>query len=134
MRPHEKLTVWQRAVNFVVKLYKLTSSFPPEERFSLTSQIRRAAISVPANIAEGAGRRSTKEFSYFLSNAQGSTSELSTELLIAHKLGYLSTRDYNEVREEVDQIGRMIVGLARTYQLSENSQSQQQQRTDIGYR
>lgn len=114
MRPHEKLTVWQRAVNFVVRLYKLTARFPSEEKFSLTSQIRRAAVSVPANIAEGAGRQSTKEFSYFLSNAQGSTSELSTELLIAHKLGYLSSRDYNEVSEEVDQIGRMLIGLAKT--------------------
>ena len=114
MRPHEKLNVWQRAVNFVVRLYKLTATFPPEEKFSLTSQIRRAAISVPANIAEGAGRQSKKEFSYFLSNAQGSASELSTELLIAYKLGYLSTRNYNEVSDEVDQIGRMIGGLAMT--------------------
>ena len=114
MRPHEKLSVWQRAVDFVVRLYRATASFPPEEKFGLTSQIRRAAVSIPANIAEGAGRQSTKEFAYFLSNAQGSASELSTELLIAHKLGYLSRKDYNGIREEVDEIGRMIVGLTRS--------------------
>src|SRR5258705_3462528 len=113
-RPHEKLKLWKRAVDFVVRLYKVTGLFPQEEKFGLTSQIRRAAVSVPANIAEGAGRQSDKEFAHFLSNAQGSASELATELLIAHKLGYLTSRDYNEVSEEVDHIGRMIVGLART--------------------
>src|SRR5256885_8444483 len=83
MRPHEKLSVWQRAVNLVVTIYKATASFPRDERFGLTSQIRRAAVSIPANIAEGAARDSQKEFTYFLSNAQGSASELETELLIA---------------------------------------------------
>ena len=114
MRPHEKLKLWKRAVEFVVRLYKVTAPFPQEEKFGLTSQIRRAAVSVPANIAEGAGRQSDKEFAHFLSNAQGSASELATELLIAHKLGYLTSKDYNEISEEVDHIGRMIVGLART--------------------
>jgi four helix bundle protein len=80
MRPHEKLAFWKRAVEFVVKLYKVTSHFPKEEKFGLTSQIRRAGVSVPANIAEGAARQSDKEFLHFLSNAQGSASELSTEL------------------------------------------------------
>lgn len=66
MRPHEKLEVWKRAVEFVVRVYKLTETFPREERFGLTSQIRRAAVSIPANIAEGAARQSKKEFCYFV--------------------------------------------------------------------
>lgn len=116
MRPHEKLTLWQRAVEFVVRLYRVTNKFPKEEKFGLTSQIRRAAVSVPANIAEGAGRQSPKEFLYFLSNAQGSASELATELLIAYRLDYLTAADYSDVNDELDQIGRMIVGLSRQVQ------------------
>ena len=113
MRPHEKLGVWKRAVEFVVRVYKLTNLFPREETFGLTSQIRRAAVSVAANIAEGAGRRSGKEFLHFLSNAQGSSSELATELLIAWKLGYLKELDYQVAAEELENIGRMIIGLSR---------------------
>jgi four helix bundle protein len=117
MRPHERLKLWRRAIDFVVRLYALTTSFPKEEKFGLTSQIRRAAVSVPASIAEGAGRQSDKEFCYFLSNAQGSASELATELLIAHKLGYLSQLDYGEANDELDHIGRMIVGLSQKVKL-----------------
>jgi four helix bundle protein len=113
MRPHERLKLWRRAVDFVVSLYALTASFPREEKFGLTSQIRRAAVSVPANIAEGAGRQSDKEFLYFLSNAQGSASELATEILIARELGYLSPGDYAEANDELGHIGRMIVGLSQ---------------------
>ncbi|HEU4595972.1 MAG TPA: four helix bundle protein [Pyrinomonadaceae bacterium] len=113
MRPHEKLDVWTRAVDFVVLVYKLTESFPKEEKFGLTSQIRRAAVSVPANIAEGAARDSSKEFAHFLSNAQGSASELATELLIAFRLGLLSDSDYRRTQLELDHIGRMIHGLSQ---------------------
>jgi len=74
MRPHEKLEAWSKGVEFVIDLYKATDRFPKEERFGLTSQIRRAAVSVPSNLAEGAGRYSRKEFGHFISNAQGSAS------------------------------------------------------------
>lgn len=114
MRPHERLEVWERAVDFVVRVYKMTESFPREEKFGLTSQIRLAAVSVPANIAEGAARQSNKEFSYYLSNAQGSVSELATEMLIARKLGYVSEQLYQSDNEELTSIGRMIFGLARS--------------------
>ena len=113
MRPHEKLDVWKRAVDFVVEVYKATEGFPREERFGLTSQVRRAAVSVPTNIAEGAARRSNKEFAYFLSNAQGSASEVETELLIAYRLGYLSEAKISALRVSYNDIGKMLGGLAR---------------------
>jgi four helix bundle protein len=113
MRPHEKLDVWMKSIDLVVRIYKATEGFPKEEKFGLTSQIRRAAVSVPANIAEGAGRRSEKEFAYFLSNAQGSASEIETELLIAHRLGYMNPEVFNELQKSLDKIGQMLHGLAR---------------------
>jgi four helix bundle protein len=84
-------------MDFVVKVYRSTETFPKEERFGLTSQIRRAAVSVPANVAEGAARQSDKEFIHFLSYAQGSASELETELTIAYRLGYLTQGSYDEL-------------------------------------
>jgi len=113
MRPHEKLEVWKRAVDFVVTLYKITEGFPKEEKFGLISQIRRAGVAVHANIAEDVERESVKEFVHFLSNAQGSASELSTELLIAHRLGYLEKSLYSEMVAELDNVGRMIFGLSQ---------------------
>ena len=112
MRPHEKLDVWNRAIDLVVEVYKVSEPFPKEEKFGLTSQIRRAAVSTPANIAEGAARQTNKEFLYFLSNAQGSASEVETELLIAHRLGYLSKENYVELSNSINNIGRMLTGLS----------------------
>ena len=89
MRTHHNLDVWKRSVDFVLTIYKLTESFPNEEKFGLTSQIRRAAVSIPTNIAEGAARKSGKEFLQFLSIAQGSANEVETEMLISHRLGFL---------------------------------------------
>lgn len=121
MRPHEKLDVWNKSVDFVVTVYKATESFPKEERFGLTSQIRRAAVSVPANVAEGAARRSPKEFAHFLSNAQGSASELETELLIAQRLGFLAEGEYLRMRAALDSIGRMLIGLSQYVRSKEHS-------------
>jgi|SRR5882672_1807238 len=116
MRPHEKLDVWKKAIDFVVEVYRATEGFPKEERFGLTSQIRRAAVSIPANIAEGPTRRSSKEFAYFLSNAQGSASEVETELLIANRLGYLGNTSFAELKTTQDDIGKMLIGLIRYVQ------------------
>ena len=113
MRPHRNLEAWSKAVDFVVVVYRMTESFPKEEKFGLTSQIRRAAVSIPANIAEGAGRTSDKEFAHFLSNAQGTASELETELIIAQRLGYLSEQNHLEMCTSLDHIGRLITGLSK---------------------
>lgn len=112
MRPHEKLDVWKLSVEFVVKIYNCTKTFPSDERFGLTSQIRRAAVSIPANVAEGAARQHDKEFLHFLYIAQGSASELETELLIACKLGYIEKQNYESLYNELNLIARKIVGLS----------------------
>ncbi len=113
MRPHQKLEAWGKSVDFVVEVYRATGGFPKEERYSLTLQIRRAATSIPANIAEGAGRHSPKEFAYFVSNAQGSASELETELIIAQRLGYLDETLFTQLLGKLERIGRLITGLAK---------------------
>ena len=113
MRPHEKLDVWNQSVDLAVAIYKATECFPRDERFGLTSQVRRAAVSVPANIAEGAARIYPKEFIHFLSNAQGSASEVETELLIAHRLDYLSRESFLQLGTALDDVGKMMNGLSR---------------------
>jgi len=113
MRPHQKLEVWIKALELVTDIYKDTERFPKEERYGLTSQIRRAAVSIPANVAEGAGRHSKKEFAHFLSNSQGSASELETELVIAHRLGYLNETSLARLIAQLERIGRLITGLRR---------------------
>ena len=113
MRPHQRLKAWIKAIELVVDVYKRTEQFPNEERYGLTSQMRRAAVSIPANIAEGAGRHSEKEFGYFLSNSQGSASELETELTIAFKLGYIDEATFSQLIAQLERIGRLITGLGR---------------------
>ncbi|HAF14683.1 MAG TPA: four helix bundle protein [Blastocatellia bacterium] len=107
------MDVWKKGIDFVVAVYKATESFPKDERFGLTSQLRRAAVSIPANIAERAGRKSYKEFVHFLSNSQGSASEVETELLIASRLSYVEQTNYLALRSSLDEIGRMLTGLSR---------------------
>ena len=111
MRPHHNLDVWKKAVDFSVQVYKITDAFPRDEKFGLTSQLRRASVSIAANIAEGAGRKSPREFANFLSIAQGSASEVETELLIAFKLGYFAEGMFNNLTSSLDEIGRMVTGL-----------------------
>jgi four helix bundle protein len=113
MRPHEKLQTRIDSVDLVLNIYKATERFPKEEKFGLTSQIRRAAVSIPANIAEGAARYSSKEFAHFVSIAQGSASEVETELIIAYRLGYLSETLFSKLLADLERIGRMITGLTR---------------------
>ena len=119
MRPHKRLDLWRRSIDFVVAIYRLTDQFPNEEKFGLTSQLRRAAVSVAANIAEGAAKTSTKDFRRYLSNSQGSTSEIETELMIALRLNYLDEADFRILSKDIDDVGRMITGLSRTLQRRE---------------
>lgn len=111
VRHYRDLLVWQKAIACVELIYKATRDWPSEERFGLTSQIRRAAISVPSNIAEGCARRSTAEFLRFLSIARGSLAEVETQLLIAHRLTYLRQDALASCLEASDEISRMLAGL-----------------------
>ena len=108
-RSHRDLLVWQEAVDLVVFVYRLTESFPKSELYGLTSQIRRAAASVPANIAEGAARAGTAELLRFLSIAQGSLSELDTHIEVAHRLGYLVDRA--TIDERLARVFQLLTGL-----------------------
>ena len=112
MKGHHKLDVWKRSIDLVTKVYDMTSSFPKEEIYGLSYQIRRASISIPSNIAEGAGRISNKEFIQFLSVAQGSIAELETQLIISKNLGYI--KEVEGLLSELDEISKMIIGLQKS--------------------
>ncbi len=116
-RPHENLQVWQGATDLVETIYRISADFPDSERFGLTSQLRRAAISIPSNIAEGAARRSTPEYLRFLSMARGSLSELDTQLQIAQRLTYLS--DAQNATELATRIFAKLNALIRSIQTNE---------------
>jgi len=109
-KTHKDLEIWQRGVDFVGRLYQATKPFPKEEEYGLKSQMRRAAVSFPSNIAEGAARSSKKEYTQFLYIALGSLSELETQLIIAEKLGYLRA---GELLEEVETLRRKTLNLVK---------------------
>ncbi len=108
----EKLLVWQKAVDFAKDVYSATSSFPKDEIFGITSQLRRASVSVSLNIAEGAGRTSKKEFKHFLAIAYGSVCETVTILKICSELSYIRETQYGKLYSTTEEIGRMISGLS----------------------
>ena len=113
METHRDLNVWKVAVDFVTTIYKTTGSFPPSELFGLTNQMRRAAVSIPSNIAEGAGRKSPKEFCQFLSFALGSIAELETQLIISGNLKYISQNHQDELLKTLSEIRKMTLGLKK---------------------
>ena len=113
MHRFRKLKVWQRSMDFVTKIYQGSNEFPRFEQFGLTSQIRRAAISIPLNIAEGAGASSNREFQRFLNYALRSTYEVMSALEIAQQLGYCMNDKQELLVDEADEIAAMIVGLSR---------------------
>ncbi len=105
------LIVWQKSISFVTEIYKMTNAFPKEEQFSLTNQLRRAAISIPSNIAEGFGRHTRKEYIRFLQIAIGSTFELQTQIEIAKNLNFISQENFSRVFELSREIERMLSSL-----------------------
>ncbi len=113
-KPHKKLDAWKLSFEFVKEIYFATENFPSNERFGLTSQLRRAVVSIPTNIAEGAGRKSKKEFINFLSIALGSISEADTLLLLARDLKFIKPELTDELLIKLDVIGKLIYGLMKS--------------------
>ena len=112
-KPHKKLDLWNTAMELAVDIYHATEDFPKDERYSLTDQIRRAAVSVPSNVAEGAGRHTRKGFINYLHMAQGSLSELDTHLELSRRLGYLTQESWASLDKQVERIDKMLSGLIR---------------------
>ena len=108
---YRDLLVWQRSMDLVERIYRIAQKLPDTERWGLTSQMCRAAVSVPANIAEGYGRQSTGEYRHFLSIGRGSLSELETHLLLCQRLGYLEAKEVASLLSEVEEILKMLSTL-----------------------
>ena len=114
MKNHKDLIVWQKSMDHVAAIYVATKAFPKEELFGIVSQMRRAAVSIPSNIAEGYGRLYDKETVKFLSNALGSASELETQLIISKDLGYLLIEDFRKLINQIEEIIRMLSALIKS--------------------
>ena len=113
-KPHKKLKAWQLAMDIAVDIYRISENFPREERFGLTSQMRRSAVSVPSNLAEGAARQTKKEFTNFLHIAQGSLSELDTQLELAERLEYVDQSSWKALDEKLIEEDKVLSGLIKS--------------------
>ncbi len=111
VQSYRELVAWNKAMDLVTEIYRMTRDFPKEELFALTSQLRRAAVSIPSNIAEGKGRLSKGEFRQFLGNARGSLAELETQILIAQNLYYLDGAEAKRLLATVEEVGKVLNGL-----------------------
>ena len=114
IKSHRDLIAWQKAMNLAENVYDLTRAFPKEEIYGLTNQIRRCVVSIPANIAEGQGRRSKKEFQQFLGHARGSLLGLDTHLELALRFGYINSESYQNLLPQIQETGRLVNGLLRS--------------------
>jgi len=112
-RAHKELDVWKLSMELVVDIFQVVDMFPKKELFGLSMQMKRCAVSIPSNIAEGAGRKTKREFRNYLYIAQGSLNELDTQLEIARKLGYLKEDKYKELQEKILRVGQMLSGLIK---------------------
>lgn len=117
MKTHQDLEVWQRGITFVTKIYHLTNKFPASEHYGLTTQIRRAAVSIPSNIAEGAARNTKKDFNHFLAITLGSVAELETQLIISKNLEFLNRNDFESLINELVTIRKMTIGLKKSLKI-----------------
>jgi len=111
MRDFRELEVWRKSIDLVEKIYVITKKFPDDEKYGLASQLRRAVVSIPSNISEGCGRRTSKDFVNFLHNSFGSLKEVECQLIIADKLDYINRGTFDDIMKEVDDIGRMLRGF-----------------------
>src|SRR5687767_8435027 len=111
MASYHDLLAWQRAIDFVVETYKLTGRFPRTELYGLTSQLQRAAVSIPSNTAEGAGRVHTREFIHHAGIARGSLFEAETQIIVAQRLSYVNEEDIRPLLQAVAEVGRLLSGL-----------------------
>jgi four helix bundle protein len=111
---YKDLTVWKKAYQFTLNVYKATRQFPKEELFGITVQMRRAAASIPANIAEGNMRQSPKDYQHFIRIARGSMAEMEVWLSLSHDLGYLESPAFNALAQQCDEIGRLLNGLFKS--------------------
>ena len=127
---YQDLVAWQKAIEFVQSVYAITSKFPQEEMFGLKSQMRRSAVSVPSNIAEGQGRASRGEFLQFLGHARGSLYELETQIVIASKLGYLRPAEQSTLLMEAQHLGRILNGLISSLKSRSGATASRQLTTD----
>jgi four helix bundle protein len=118
---HRDLHVWQKAMDLVTACYRITARFPKSETYGLASQLQRAAVSVPANIAEGKGRASTGAYLQHLSIAAGSLAELDTHLGVAQRLGYTNESEVSIITEQLEEVGRMLTGLRKSLESGPNS-------------
>ena len=113
-RPHRKLDVWKKSMDFVKHVYQVTETFPKSEIYGLSSQMRRAAVSIPSNLAEGAARKGKKEFNQYLNIAQGSVSEIDTQIELSFILNFIDKNLYNDLMDELNTISKMLFGLSRS--------------------
>lgn len=114
VKSYRELIAWQKAMDLVETVYKVTASFPREEVYGLTAQVPRSAVSIPSNIAEGQGRTSTRDFLNFLSIARGSLCEMETQILVGERLGYIKGVNGSALLDQAAEVGRLINGLCNS--------------------
>ena len=114
LKNYRELKVWQKSYRLCLDLYRITKEFPKEERYGLTSQIRRAAVSIPSNIAEGYGRKTTADYLRFLYIAYGSICELETQLLLSNDLNYVNKENLKALRDDTEEAERMLKALIKS--------------------
>ena len=118
IKSYKDLNIWKRSIGVVENIYKITKNFPKEEMYGLTSQLRRSAISIPSNIAEGFARFSNKEYKQFLFISLGSCAELFTQIIVALQLDYLESKKADQLLNEIDEISKMTMSLIKKLKLT----------------
>ena len=121
IKSHKDLIVWQKGILLCKSVYKIIDKFPKEEAYGLSSQMRRAVVSIPSNIAEGRSRGTRKDFAQFLRIALGSASELETQIEIARVLSYINTQEARVLDEQLSEVSRMIMGLLKKFSIKTNT-------------